>query len=60
MKPDRDSIKAALRAKVIELARALDMDASGISDDDIRHAIENAIAAITRPEQPDFTLLIGP
>lgn len=28
-------IKAALRAKVIELAKALDMDASGISDDDI-------------------------
>jgi hypothetical protein len=29
----------------------------GISDDDIRHAIDNAI---TRPEQPDFTMLIGP
>ena len=28
----------------------------GISDDEIRHAI----AAITRPEQPDFTMLIGP
>ncbi len=32
----------------------------GISDDDIRHAIDNAIAAIARPEQPDFTMLIGP
>jgi hypothetical protein len=32
----------------------------GISDDEIRHAIDNAIAAITRPEQPDFTMLIGP
>lgn len=32
----------------------------GISDDDIRHAIDNAIAAITRPEQPGFTMLIGP
>lgn len=32
----------------------------GLSDDDIRHAIDNAIAAITRPEQPDFTMLIGP
>jgi acyl carrier protein len=31
----RDEIKAALRAKVTELARALDMDASGIADDDI-------------------------
>lgn len=30
-----DEIKAALRAKVIELAKALDMDASGVSDDDI-------------------------
>lgn len=32
----------------------------GVSDDNIRHAINNAIAAITRPEQPDFTMLIGP
>lgn len=32
----------------------------GLSDDDIRHAIDNAIAAITRPEQPEFTMLIGP
>lgn len=32
----------------------------GISDDDIRHAIDHAIAAITRPEQPEFTMLIGP
>jgi hypothetical protein len=32
----------------------------GISDDDVRHAIDNAIAAITRPEQPEFTMLIGP
>jgi hypothetical protein len=32
----------------------------GVSDDDIRHAIDNAIAAITRPEQPEFTMLIGP
>ncbi len=31
----------------------------GIPDDDIRHAIDNAMAAITRPEQPDFTMLIG-
>lgn len=28
----------------------------GVSDDNIRHAID----AITRPEQPDFTMLIGP
>ena len=32
----------------------------GISDDDIRHAANNAIAAITNPEQPDFTMLLGP
>jgi hypothetical protein len=32
----------------------------GISDDDIRHAINNAIAAITRPEQPEFSMLIAP
>lgn len=32
----------------------------GIPDDDIRHAIDNAIAAITRTEQPDVTMVIGP
>ena len=32
----------------------------GVSDDDITHAINNAIAAITRHEQPEFTMLIGP
>ena len=32
----------------------------GISDDDIRHAYTNAVAAITTPDQPDFTMLIGP
>ena len=31
----------------------------GISDDDIRHAFTNAVAAITTPDQPDFTMLIG-
>lgn len=32
----------------------------GISDDDIRHAINNAVAAITQPEQPEFSMPIGP
>ena len=31
----RDEIKAALRAKVAELAKAIDMDASGVADDDV-------------------------
>ena len=35
MNLQRDEIKAALRAKVVELARALDMDATGVADDDI-------------------------
>jgi D-alanine--poly(phosphoribitol) ligase subunit 2 len=35
MNLDRDSIKAAVRAKVIELAKNLGMDASDIGDDDI-------------------------
>jgi D-alanine--poly(phosphoribitol) ligase subunit 2 len=35
MNLNRDEIKAALRAKVVELARALDMDASGVADADI-------------------------
>jgi D-alanine--poly(phosphoribitol) ligase subunit 2 len=32
---DRAAVKAAIRAQVIELAKALRMDASGIGDDDI-------------------------
>jgi hypothetical protein len=32
----------------------------GISDDDIRHGIDNAVAAITAPVQPDFTMIVGP
>ncbi len=35
MKLHRDEIKATLRAKVVELAKALDMDASGVADDDV-------------------------
>ena len=35
MKLDRDAIKLAIRAKVIELAKALAMDASAVADDDI-------------------------
>jgi len=31
----------------------------GVSDDDIRHGFTNAVAAITAPRQPDFTMLIG-
>lgn len=31
----------------------------GISDDDIRHGYNNAVAAITTPDQPDFTMLVG-
>ncbi len=31
----------------------------GISDDDIRHGLNNAIAAITTPNQPDFTMVVG-
>jgi acyl carrier protein len=32
---DREAVKAAIRAKVIELAKALDIDAGGLSDSDI-------------------------
>jgi len=32
----------------------------GISEDSIRHATNNAIAAITHPDQPGFTMVIGP
>lgn len=31
----------------------------GISDDDIRHGFDNAVAAITAPDQPDFTMIVG-
>jgi acyl carrier protein len=32
---DREAVKAAIRAKVIELAKALNIDASGLADADI-------------------------
>ena len=35
MNLDREAVKAAIRSQVIELAKALGMDASGIGDDDI-------------------------
>jgi acyl carrier protein len=35
MNLNRNEIKTALHAKVMELAQALDMDASGVTDDDI-------------------------
>lgn len=35
MNLDRDAIKAAVRGKVIELAKNLGMDASDIGDDDL-------------------------
>ena len=35
MNLDREAVKAAIRSQVIELAKALGMDASEISDDDI-------------------------
>ncbi len=35
MKLDRETVKAAIRARVIELARRLGMDASEIADDDV-------------------------
>jgi D-alanine--poly(phosphoribitol) ligase subunit 2 len=35
MNLNRNEIKAALYTKVVELAKALDMDASGVTDDDI-------------------------
>lgn len=35
MNLDRDAIKAAIRAKVTELAKSLDLDASGVGDNDI-------------------------
>ena len=31
----------------------------GISDDDIRHGFNNAVAAITTPDQPEFTMIVG-
>ena len=34
MNLDRDAVRAAIRAKVIELAKALKIDAAGLSDSD--------------------------
>jgi acyl carrier protein len=35
MNLNRDDVKATIRAKVIELAKSLNMDASGVTDTDI-------------------------
>ena len=35
MNLDREAVKAAIRSQVIELAKALGIDASDISDDDV-------------------------
>lgn len=35
MKPERDAVMQSIRAKIVELAKALNMDASDIQDDDI-------------------------
>lgn len=35
MNLDRNEIKAAIRAKVVALAKELDMDASGVGDDEV-------------------------
>jgi acyl carrier protein len=35
MNLNRDDVKATIRAKVIELAKGLNMDASGVADTDI-------------------------
>jgi hypothetical protein len=35
MNLDRNEIKAAIRAKVVDLAKGLDLDASGVADDDV-------------------------
>lgn len=32
----------------------------GVSDDDIRHAFENAVGVITVPDRPDFSMIVGP
>jgi hypothetical protein len=32
----------------------------GISDDDIRHTFENAVASITVPGQPGLSMMLGP
>lgn len=32
----------------------------GITDDDIRHAFENAVASVTVADQPDFSMVLGP
>ena len=33
---------------------------TGISDEDIRQAFENAVASITVPGQPGFAMVLGP
>lgn len=32
----------------------------GISDDDVRHAVSNAVGAVRSPARPDFVMYVGP
>ena len=46
--------------KVVNLEILPSARKHGVSDDDIRHAFENALASITVPDRPEFTMIIGP
>jgi hypothetical protein len=64
MKPARRSVTPLPASKMTTRVVAVEILPSahkhGISDDDIRHAFENAVASITVPDQPDFSMIIGP
>lgn len=49
-----------MTTKVVDVEILASTRKHGISDDDIRHAIENVLGSVSTDAQPDFTILIGP
>lgn len=58
--PSRPLPTNAATTRVVDVEILPSAHKHGISDDDIRHAFENAVASITVPDQPDFSMIIGP
>ena len=52
--PTRQTTTRVVVVEILPSARK-----HGVSDDHIRHGLDNAVAAINTPDQPDFIMVIG-
>jgi hypothetical protein len=58
--PSRPLLTIMVTTRVVVVEILPSAHKHGISDDDTRHGFENAEASITVPDQPDFSMIIGP